>query len=80
MVAQTLPNMQFSEFQVGLKFYTATGKWQCTDLGSRVAVAIKLDEHDETWLSGPPFAVPEVVFDEYDIKGCFLEPPSFDHS
>ena len=66
--------MQRSEFTIGLRFYTDAGEWQCTDLGTRVVVAIKIDEHDESWLSDLPFAIPEVVFDEYDIEGCFLTP------
>jgi hypothetical protein len=27
---------------------------------------------DPSWLSGPPYQVPEAVFDEYDIEGCSL--------
>jgi hypothetical protein len=27
---------------------------------------------DESWLAGPPYAVPEAVFDEYSIGGCSL--------
>jgi hypothetical protein len=29
---------------------------------------------DASWLTGPPYAVPETVFDEYDIDGCSLSP------
>jgi hypothetical protein len=62
------------EFRIGVEFYTATGKWRCTDVGSRVAVAIKLDHpEDETWYTGPPYAVAEVVFDEYDFEACVLD-------
>jgi hypothetical protein len=28
----------------------------------------------EGWFDGPPYAVAESVFDEYDIEGCSLEP------
>jgi hypothetical protein len=28
----------------------------------------------EGWFNGPPYAVAESVFDEYDIEGCSLEP------
>ncbi len=28
----------------------------------------------EGWFNGPPYAVAEVVFDEYDLDGCSLEP------
>jgi hypothetical protein len=27
---------------------------------------------DPSWLSGPPYMVAEVLFDEYDIEGCSL--------
>ena len=29
---------------------------------------------DASWLTGPPYAVPETVFDEYDIDGCSVSP------
>jgi hypothetical protein len=35
-----------------------------------MAVAIRLDQFDESWYNGPPYAVQEVVFDEYDFDGC----------
>lgn len=65
------------EFQIGLEFYTATGKWRCTDIGTRMIVAIKLDQTDESWYNGPPYAVVESVFDEYDFGGCSLDPAEF---
>lgn len=64
-------------FQIGLEFYTASGKWRCTDIGTRVIVAIKLDQTDESWYNGPPYAVAETVFDEYDFGGCSLNPDEF---
>ena len=29
---------------------------------------------DDSWFVGPPYAVPEEVFDEYSIGGCTLVP------
>ncbi|MGH9842910.1 MAG: hypothetical protein ACREEM_29580 [Blastocatellia bacterium] len=69
--------MTKDEFQIGLEFYTASGKWRCTDVGTRVIVAIKLDKTDESWYNGPPYAVAEAVFDEYDMGGCSLDPDEF---
>ena len=69
--------MTKDDFQVGLEFYTAAGKWRCTDIGTRVIVAIKLDQTDESWYNGPPYAVAEFVFDEYDQAGCSLDPNEF---
>lgn len=37
--------------------------WRVTDVGARVVVAI---EYRPGWMSGPPYAVQEVVFDEED--------------
>ena len=65
--------MTREEFTIGGSFWTASGAWRCTDLGSRVVVAIKLDHPDDpSWYDGPPYAVAEVVFDEPDLGGCFL--------
>ena len=66
--------MRHSEFYIGLDFYTATGRWRCTDLGTRMAVAIRLDACDSSWYNGPPYSVSESVFDENDVEGCSLEP------
>ncbi|HET8883546.1 MAG TPA: hypothetical protein VFM56_15345 [Solimonas sp.] len=38
--------MEHSEFHIGLEFYTASGCWRCTDVGSRVIVAISLEPHE----------------------------------
>jgi hypothetical protein len=29
---------------------------------------------DDSWFAGPPYAVPEEVFDEHSIDGCSLSP------
>jgi hypothetical protein len=33
---------------------------------------MRIDEHldDPSWYNGPPYAVAECVFDEYDQEGC----------
>jgi hypothetical protein len=56
--------MNLFDFRIGLEFYTAEGKWRCTDVGTRVIAAIKLDAPDTSWYNGPPFAGEEIVFDE----------------
>lgn len=35
--------MQHTDFQIGTEFFTAAGKWRCTDVGTRVIVAIALE-------------------------------------
>lgn len=62
------------DFGIGQTFHTATGAWRCTDIGTRVITAIKLDRADELNYSGPPYMIEEVVFDENDFGGCALEP------
>lgn len=65
--------MKRSEFQIGTEFFTGAGKWRCTDVGTRVIVAIRLDnQEDARNLAGPPYSVAEYVFDEYDLDGCSL--------
>jgi hypothetical protein len=63
--------MKQSDFKIGIEFLTATGRWRCTDVGTRTIAAIRLDlDHDPAWYNGPPYAVVEHVFDEYGIKDC----------
>jgi predicted RNase H-like HicB family nuclease len=67
------------EFAIGLEFYCDARRWRCTDVGTRVVIAIALDhEADPTWYSGPPYAVAERVFDEDDQEGCSLIPEEID--
>ena len=80
--------MRHSDFKIGTEFYTAAGKWRCTDIGTRVIVAISLESprkfetnskdglhvtysNDPSDLTGPPYMINEVVFDEYDFEGCY---------
>ena len=68
--------MKHSEFKIGDYFYTATGRWKCTDIGTRVIVAMKVPRNPEREIgdvySGPPYCIAENVFDEYDFDGCSL--------
>jgi hypothetical protein len=61
--------MKHSDFKIGLEFLSGSGRWRCTDVGKRTIAALKLDhDHDPRWYNGPPYAVAEHVFDEYDIE------------
>jgi hypothetical protein len=63
--------MKHSEFHIGCEFMTATGRWRCTDVGTRTIAAIRLNlDHDPFWYSGPPYRVVEHVFDEDGMEGC----------
>ncbi|KIZ38918.1 hypothetical protein OO17_22060 [Rhodopseudomonas palustris] len=75
--------MDHSEFRIGMEFMTASGRWRCTDVGSRVIAAIRLDlDHDPAWYNGPPYAVVEHIFDEYGMEDCDPAPAerAFDDS
>ena len=66
--------MRHGAFRIGDRFWTATGAWQCTDVGTRTVVAVKIDATvaaDPSWLHGPPYAVAEGVFDEHDQEACY---------
>jgi hypothetical protein len=58
-----------SDFSIGTQFTVSDQDilWRCTDVGTRVIVAICLNKADPSWYHGPPYAVVEHVFDEYDL-------------
>jgi hypothetical protein len=64
--------MKHSQFTIGMEFVSGGKRWRCTDRGSRTVIAICLDAHpnDLSWYNGPPYAVAEIVFDEYDLEAC----------
>ena len=71
--------MKHTEFVIGGTFWCGGSAWRCTDIGTRVIAAIKLDhEDDPSWYNGPPYAVAESVFDENDIEGCSVVPDEDD--
>jgi len=66
--------MEHSDFAIGKEFRTETGTWRCTDIGTRTIIAIKVSDRDDpSWFNGPPYAVAELVFDEDDLEGCWVE-------
>lgn len=81
--------MTLDEFKIGGEFQCGGHIWRCTDIGTRVVVAVRLDDivvfdskHKSSktltraeaeasgWFNGPPYAVAEHTFDEYDQPGC----------
>ena len=66
--------MRHEEFKIGMEFTadgSLSGRWRCTDVGTRAIVAIQLEaDNDPSWCDGPPYAVAELVFDEDDIVTC----------
>ncbi|TAK95351.1 hypothetical protein EPO05_04450 [Patescibacteria group bacterium] len=61
--------MKHSDFQIGMEFFTGTGRWRCTDVGTRLIIAISLeprqmvrvrgsahgDQTEEHFVSNDPF-------------------------
>ena len=69
--------MKHSEFEIGKTFWCGGRPWRCTDIGTRVIVAIRLDHDDPTWYDGPPYAVGEIPLNEFDLDGCSAEPDPY---
>lgn len=69
--------MSLCDFRIGCEFWTATGRWRCTDIGTRTLCAIKLEGDPRNW-RGPPYSVAEYVFDENDMGGLYASEPEFD--
>lgn len=66
--------MKINDFQIGEQFYGSGGfSWLCTDKGTRTICAIMLEPDKESiWFEGPPYMLNEKVFDEDEIKNCYL--------
>lgn len=67
--------MKYGEFQIGTEFWSAERphfKWRCTDVGTRVVVAIQLCEPLEVF-DGPATNWLESVFNEDELEHCTLE-------
>ncbi len=69
--------MTHSDFRIGLTFFIDWREYFCTDVGSRVITAIRVDREemwwDDSWLNGPPYALNEMVMDEEDMVSCSLD-------
>lgn len=68
--------MKHFEFKIGEIFYTDAGKWRCTDIGTRVVVAIRLDCVRVVQTTGNRVTSEQVLDEaEADLKGWFNGPP-----
>jgi hypothetical protein len=65
--------MRLSDFHIGLEFWMSGSHWRCTDVGSRVVVAIKLEHDDDPGMyNGPPYKICDYPLDEYVHHICSL--------
>lgn len=68
--------MDHSEFQIGLEFWCSSRQWRCTDVGSRVVVAIRVDSAEITRVGdGVPHETRTLTRSEAEAEGCFTGPP-----
>ena len=44
------------------------------EVGTGAATTTQVIATDDSWFAGPPYALPEEVFDEHSIGGCSLTP------
>jgi len=60
--------MKHEDFKIGQAFTTETGRWVCTDKGTRTVTALRAS--DMATETDPPYSTQEVSFDEGDFPGC----------
>ena len=67
--------MEHSDFHIGCEFMTATGRWRCTDIGSRTIVAIKIDPIELVQLETGHKTKRHLSYAEAEREGWFDGPP-----
>jgi hypothetical protein len=65
--------MKHSEFEIGGEFSCAGRRWRCTDKGSRVVIAIRLDEVHVTGTN--PRKMRTLNREQAEAEGWFNGPP-----
>ncbi len=66
--------MKHSDFLIGRDFQCGPRRWRCTDIGTRVIIAVMLDhdKDDQSWYNGPPYALLETVSTNTTFRGVAL--------
>jgi hypothetical protein len=67
--------MKHSDFRIGVEFTTGAGRWRCTDIGTRVITAIRLDEVRIATVSGGVKSMRALCYAEANAEGWFNGPP-----
>jgi hypothetical protein len=75
--------MKREDFKIGEQFYTGSGRWICTDKGTKNILAIKTEDHsgkallsnqDWEWIKGKHEDMLHVsIFHINDWDGCSLK-------
>lgn len=67
--------MEHDEFRIGLEFWMSGSQWRCTDVGTRVIVAIRIDSVDVTTLKDGVTTTRRLSRVEAEADGSFIGPP-----
>lgn len=67
--------MKHNEFAIGETFYCGGGLWRCTDIGTRVITAIRLDHVDTTSVIAGSERQTTLNQTEAEAAGWFNGPP-----
>ncbi len=67
--------MQHSDFRIGLEFVTATGRWRCTDVGTRTIAAIRIDPLEVIRSENGVQTTHTLTMAEAEAEGWFNGPP-----
>lgn len=73
---EDISEFTLASVEIGGTFYCSGKEYRVTDKGTRVIVAVLVDDKvrkDPNWLDGPPYALAEQVFDENDFPVMSLE-------
>ena len=64
--------MILSDFRIGSEFWISDRRWRCTDIGTRVVVAVRVDELTVARSDGTKTVLTEA---DAEAQGWFRGPP-----
>jgi hypothetical protein len=67
--------MKHSDFEIGAEFWSGARRWRCTDKGSRVVVAIRVDGADVVRKEEAVTSTTRLSAEEAEREGWFSGPP-----
>ncbi len=67
--------MDHADFRIGGEFTTPSGRWRCTDVGTRTIVAIRIDHVDATTIADGHRITRRLSQAEAEREGWFNGPP-----
>lgn len=67
--------MDHSDFEIGMEFESGGGTWRCTDIGTRVVAAIRVDRVEKASKDGDVIAKVILSRSQAEAEGWFRGPP-----